>query len=95
LASVEGNDDGVGIAEDSVNVRGRGEPREGVEVAELSELCHHVIVTDFVTVEKRITPWKNSVSKASGGENYPHYFTKSQNVYGAVRFLPLRIGQGA
>jgi hypothetical protein len=50
------NDDGIRIAEDSLNVPGRGEAGKRVEVAELSEVCLCVIVTDFATAEKQKTP---------------------------------------
>ena len=58
MITAQWNDDGIRIAEDSVNVPGRGEAGKRVEVAELGEVCHLVIVTDFATAEKQKTPWK-------------------------------------
>jgi len=47
-ASIQGNDDGVGVAEDATNGRGRKESRERVEVAESRGDGHTTIVTVFL-----------------------------------------------
>lgn len=49
------NDDGKGIAEESVNVRFGEEAIEAIEVAKLGVDWHGVIVTDFAKAEKTKT----------------------------------------
>ena len=60
--SSECDDGGVGIAGDAVDVGVGSEVREGIEVPELGELGHSLIVTIFAGVGKRKTPWKTAFS---------------------------------
>ena len=74
----EGDDDGVGIAEDAANGRRGREAGEGVEVAESREIGHGAIVTGFRGREKAEIPTKTREFKLSGTKSYPHESPKSQ-----------------
>ena len=57
-AASEGNDDGVGIAEDAADGGDRAEAWERVKVEESREDGHATIVTSFAEQEKTKTPTK-------------------------------------
>jgi hypothetical protein len=68
----ESDDGGVRIAGDAVDVDVGSAVRERIEVPELGEVGHSLIVTIFVGVEKGKTPRRYDVFRASKGRKYPH-----------------------
>ena len=67
----EGDQDGVGVAEDAPD-GGRGnETREAVEVAELAEVGHARIVTTFASAEKSKTALETGRFQGIRGSKLP------------------------
>jgi hypothetical protein len=62
---LQGDNDGVRIAEDATNGGRGGEAWEGVEIVESSENGHAAIVTSFATREKTKNPTKTREISAS------------------------------
>jgi hypothetical protein len=67
----EGNDDGIGIAEEAVDVGCGSEPRDSVEVAELGEVGHASIVTSFAKAEKSKNALELQRSQGVKGRKVP------------------------
>ena len=76
-AALEGDDDGVRIAEDAANRRGGGEAWERVQVVESDEVGHAAIVTGFAGPEKTKAATKIRTFRRSGAKSYPHESAKS------------------